>query len=99
MRALLLLSVALTGGAAGFFAGGFGYEYYHPHKRPPTLPSRVTRLRGLQDAHRDVGHALDHHQARQDWIIKGTLAGAGTGFLSTLLFSRTLGKRKLRNEI
>src|SRR4051794_36726353 len=107
MRIVLLLAITLLGGVAGVFVGGSGYNLAHPIRNTPprAIPGGPgSQLRGLQGAHQGVADALERHTGRHNWIIGGALAGAGLGFVGTVLVSRIgldrgkLGKRALRAE-
>jgi hypothetical protein len=91
MRIIILLTITLLGGVAGFFVGGYGYNFSHPSPTTRVVlsgPRPGSQLRGLRAAARGVGDALDYHARRHNWLIVGALAGATIGFVGTVVFSR-----------
>jgi len=84
LRITLLLTITLLGGIAGFFIGGYSYDFLHPTKPPPRLSvSRNSgdQIRSLQAAQPGVTEALDRHQGRYNWFVVGALAGSALCFL------------------
>lgn len=90
MRLIALLTLTLMGGAAGLFAGGYGYNLSHPIGIAPGGSGAGTPDGNLQAAHRGVADALERHAGRQNWLIGGTILGAGIGFVGTVLASRVV---------
>jgi hypothetical protein len=93
MRIITLLGITLLGGVAGFFVGGYSYNFVHPIRttqatHAPRGGEPDSQLKGLQVAVRGTGDALEHHVWRHHWLIVGALAGATVGFVGTVLLSR-----------
>ncbi|MGC8643937.1 MAG: hypothetical protein ACP5XB_29105 [Isosphaeraceae bacterium] len=87
IRTFALLVLTLLGGATGFFAGSYSYNFCHP------IP-----LGGLQVAVRDVGQSLERHLDRQNWLLGGAIIGSGVGFVGTVLASRVGQAAKTRQR-
>jgi hypothetical protein len=95
MRTLILLLATLTGGIAGYFAGGYSFNAAHP-AAPIAAPSPTGNpLHGLQSAQARVAAALDRHQARQTWIAIGAGTGLLVGFLGTIIAYKLSARRVL----
>ncbi len=96
MRIALLLAITIMFGVAGFFIGGYAFNFTHPVSAIPRSPASQTS--GLQSVHRQVAVAAEHHMDRHNWLHGGAIVGAGLGFLGTLLISHFRQKRATHDE-
>jgi hypothetical protein len=93
VRIVIFLTSTLLGATAGFFAGGYLFNYTHPMptRTAPlsTLPYGSARqFQELQGIGREGGAAIQRHLDRHSWLHTGCMAGAALGFVGPIIVSR-----------